>query len=149
MVIRSAANLPDPVRISFPKQGMTKQSFADECDINKIMAKYQKSGAITHFSRHAARYGFADGVTFHEAMNVVLEGDRMFADLPSSLRHRFDTPGAFLDFVQDEANAEEMVELGLRDPKPAPKPPEAREEEVPPVGPPEAPAAVSAADASD
>ncbi len=96
--------------------GATRQSMRDECDINLIMAKFRKTGAVTHFARHAGRYDFADGVTFHEAMNVVTEGDRMFADLPAELRERFVDPGAFLDFVQDEDNAEEMIEMGLRDP---------------------------------
>jgi len=116
MEIRSAANLPERVRIGFPAKGRTRTSMQKECDINFIMAKYQKTGAINHFSRHSPRYGFADSVTFHEALNVVTEGDRMFADLPSELRQRFEEPGQFLDFVQDEKNADEMVELGLRKP---------------------------------
>jgi len=38
----------------------------------------------------------------------------MFNDLPSSIRSRFgNDPAAFLDFVQDENNADEMVKLGL------------------------------------
>ncbi len=120
MIIRSAAVLPDRVRLSFAEgTGRTRQSMAAECDINKIMAKYQKTGAIDHFSRHAARYDFCEGIEFHDAMNIVKEGDRMFADLPSDLRSRFENPGAFLDFVQDEGNAEEMVKLGLRLPKTA------------------------------
>ncbi len=118
MIIRSAANLPDRVRLSFGNDpGRARQSMRDECDINKIMAKYQKTGAIDHFSRHAPQYDFADSIEFHDAMNIVTEGNRMFADLPSSLRSRFENPGEFLDFVQDEGNAEEMVELGLRAPR--------------------------------
>jgi len=137
--------------IVFPSdEGRTRQSMADECDVNLIMAKYQVTGAIDHFSRHSARYGFADSVSFHEAMTVVSEAERMFNDLPSVLRSRFQgDPGQFLDYVQDEANADEMIELGLRDPVPAQETPKARTEEVPPVGPPEAPAAVDAALASD
>lgn len=153
MEMRHFSNLPERVQIFFEDEGMTRQSFADECDINLIMAKYQTTGAIDHFARHEPRYGFADGVTFHDAMNIVAEGDSMFADLPSKLRSRFENPGAFLDFVQDEANAEEMVELGLRAPVAAPESPKARVEEPPPVG--ELPteeaseAAVAAASASD
>ncbi len=154
MNIRSAANMP--VRVSLDFDGVvskTRQSMSKECDINNIMAGYQKRGAISHFSRHAPRYGFADSLEFHTAMNVVTEADRMFRDLPSTLRNRFADPGAFLDFVQDEANAEEMVELGLRDPVTARETPEARGEELPPAGEIVAPAtseaAVAAAEASD
>ena len=117
MKIRSPAKLPQRVQITFEGPGRTRQSMREECDINNIMKKYQSSGAITHFARHEARYGFADSVTFHEALNIVTEADTMFADLPSELRKRFDTPGAFLDFVQDEKNGDEMIELGLRAPR--------------------------------
>jgi len=154
MDIRSAAKLPERVQITFPsEEGRAKQSMADECDINNIMAKYQKSGALTHVNQHGAEYGYADSVQFHDAMNIVADGNTMFADLPSSLRNRFVEPGAFLDFVQDEANAEEMIELGLRDPVATQEPPEARTGEPPPAGeivvPATSEAAIAAAEASD
>ncbi len=143
MNIRGFSKRPDRVRVVFEGEGRTRQSFTDECDINKIMAKYQKTGAISHFSRHSARYDFADDITFHEALNVVTEADRMFADLPSKLRERFREPGDFLSFVQDEANAEEMIELGLRDPVTP------RERTVLEDVPKESEAAKAAAEASD
>jgi len=97
----------------------TKQSFADECDINKIMAKYQKTGAIAHFNRHQPEYGFATSLDLAESMRIVTKANEMFADLPSSVRSKFNNqPGEFLDFVQDPDNASEMVELGLTNPKP-------------------------------
>jgi len=92
----------------------TKQSFKNECDINNIMAKYQKTGAINHVQNNQAHYGFADSVTFTESMNIVAKAQSMFNELPSSIRSKFrQDPAAFLDFVQDEANADELVELGL------------------------------------
>ncbi len=148
MNIRSAANMPARVVLEFPAdEGRTRQSMSAECDINNIMAKYQKSGAVTHFSRHAGRYAFATGLDFHEAMNVVTEGQRMFLDLPSSLRARFGTAEEFLDFVQDEANGDEMIDLGLRDPEAVRKSPAARSAELPPAGE-AAPAASEAAEAA-
>lgn len=105
------------VRVTAPIQigaGRTKQSFAKECDINNIMAKFQKTGAVTHTNRHAPSYGFADSVTFDQAMNVIAQANTMFADLPSSLRDKFNgNPGEYLDFVSDPANKAEMVTLGL------------------------------------
>jgi len=95
-----------------------KQSFKDECDINKIMAKYQKSGAITHFNRHAPQYGFATSNDFSESMRIVTEAQEMFSELPSKIRTRFaNQPEQFLDFVQDPANEAEMRTLGLMSPK--------------------------------
>jgi len=128
MEIRSAAKLGPRVRIKFPEEGLTKQSMAAECDINNIVAKYQKTGAIAHYSKHEASYGFADSLTLHEALNVVKKADSMFLDLPSSIRTRFEgDPGLFLDFVQDSENSEEMVELGLATPKAVAEAPRAPE----------------------
>lgn len=93
---------------------MTKQQFKEQCDINNIMRKYQKTGAIDHFSRYGAQYGEHDGITLHEAMNIVTKAQQMFDDLPSSIRKKFaNEPGLFLDFVSDESNKDEMVEMGL------------------------------------
>ncbi len=93
----------------------TKQSFKKECDINEILAKYQRTGALSHFNQHSAEYGFATSLDFAESMRVVKTGQEMFDALPSSVRNRFgNDPAAFLEFVQDdEKNHDEMVELGL------------------------------------
>lgn len=95
---------------------MTKTEFQEEVDINNIVAKYQRDGALTHFQFNAEDYGIATGLSFHEAATLVADARSLFADLPSSLRARFNNdPGQFLDFVQDPSNAQEMVELGLTD----------------------------------
>jgi len=91
-----------------------KQSFKDECDINQILAKYQKTGAIAHMNRHEPNYGFCSSSDFQESLNQVREAEEMFADLPSSLRKKFgNDPANYLDFVQNPENIEEMRELGL------------------------------------
>ena len=109
----------EAVQVDAGGESRTKQSFKKECDINHIMAKYQKTGAITHYNKHQQQYGIADGQTFQDAMNLVCEAQEMFNDLPSSIRSRFgNDPAAFLDFVQDEDNADEMVKLGLTEGSP-------------------------------
>ena len=106
----------------FTEPGRTKQSFKDECNINNIMARYQKSGAITHVQNNQPQYGFATARTFHESMNIVTKAQSMFAELPSSIRSKFkNDPAQFLDFVQDAGNADELVELGLAN-APTPNP---------------------------
>ncbi len=121
----------------------TKQSFKKECDINLIMAKLDRTGAVSHFNKNSAEYGYATSLDFAESMRVVTTGQRMFDELPASIRNRFlNDPGRFLDFVQDEANAEEMVKLGLvAEREPAKPVVEADEEEAveEPVKAPEAP----------
>ena len=112
--MRSAYGKKTPVKIHFTEKSLTKQSFTKECDINTILAKYQKTGAIDHVNKHEAQYGFASSDTFTESMNIVAKGQTMFEELPSSIRTKFENnPAKFLDFVQDESNAKEMQELGL------------------------------------
>lgn len=112
--IRSAYEPHHRVQIKCGGGSRTKQSFKAECDINNIMAKYQKTGSLAHAQQHQGEYGFASAVSFHEAMNIVTQAEQMFASLPSTLRNRFSNdPGAYLDFVQNPDNEDEMRELGL------------------------------------
>lgn len=104
-------------RVTFQQpdgEGRTEQHHAESCDINMIMARYQRTGAIDHFKEHGGRYGDFTSCDYHEAMNLVADAQSMFEDLPSSIRDRFkNDPSRFLDFVQDPKNADEMIEMGL------------------------------------
>ena len=81
---------------------------------HNIMAKFQQTGVINHAAKHQASYCEADGTTFQEAMNIVIEAQEAFSDLPSSLRSRFgNDPAAYLNFVSNEENHPEMERLGL------------------------------------
>lgn len=95
---------------------MTHQSMAAECDINKIMLKWQKTGILEHRNTFEGQYGdFTETPQdYHESMNAVLAAEDMFSTLPSQIRKRFaNDPGLFLEFVSDPENAAEMVSLGL------------------------------------
>jgi len=95
---------------------MTHQSHQRECDINNIMAKWQKTGVIEHQSQYQGQYGDFTEMPgdFQEAQNQVLMAQEMFMTLPSSVRNRFhNDPGAFLDFANNPENGAEMVKLGL------------------------------------
>lgn len=101
---------------------MTKQSFKDECDINTIMARYEKDGVVTHVKEHEGQYGdFTLGFDYHDAMNRVHAARDMFMSLPAGIRTKFDNdPGKFLDFVSDPKNSDAMVEMGLKEKAPVP-----------------------------
>jgi phage internal scaffolding protein len=91
-----------------------QQQFKDDCDINSIMRRFQKTGAIDHVAAHQLQYGMATPTDYHQAMNIITRAEQMFADLPSSLRRRFNgDPAELLEFVQDPKNAAEAKELGL------------------------------------
>lgn len=100
---------------------LTKQEFQDECDINSIMAKFEKTGEILHSNEVTPRYGdFTLVPDYQSALNFVAESEAMFASLPSKARDRFaNQPEQFLAFVSDPANIPEMKALGLFNPPPA------------------------------
>lgn len=92
--------------------GLTKQSFKDETDVNRILAKYQVSGVISHMAKFEAQYGdFAD-FDFQDTQNMLNRGLDMFAALPSEVRREFEQdPDKFFDFVNDPKNNERVNEL--------------------------------------
>lgn len=94
--------------------GLTKQSHRDECDINQIMARFQKTGVLDFAQNHQGQYADVTGLDYEVGMQNIRKADAMFQDLPSSLRARFhNDPREFLDFVQDEDNRAEATRLGL------------------------------------
>jgi len=113
-----------PHAITFdPSKAMTKQSFKDECDINKIMAKFQKTGVLNHYAAHAPEYLDVPAIDYLDAQLIISSANSMFAELPSSVRKRFNnSPDQFLDFIQDPKNHEEAVKLGLANPLSNPEP---------------------------
>lgn len=102
------------VRYDDSSPSRTKQSFAAECDINNIMARYLNTGLITHENTRQALYGDATGVDYQSAQNFIAAANSEFQALPSAIRSRFDNdPALFLDFIHDEKNLPEMAELGF------------------------------------
>lgn len=97
-------------------ESRTKQSFKDECDINNVVSRWMKSG-IAGSSFNASTGSFLDVSNvpdYHTAMNVVLNAQRLFSELPSVVRERFkNDPGEYLRFMDDPNNTEEAIKLGL------------------------------------
>lgn len=105
-------------RVSFKTTGpsLTHQSMTDECDINQIMQRWQKTGIIEHRNTYEGQYADFTNTPadYHESMNAVLKADEMFGTLPSSVRRRFhNDPGNFLEFVADPNNSDELIKMGL------------------------------------
>lgn len=109
-----------------PGPGRTKQSFADESNINIIMKRYEKTGMLDHLNRFDGQYGdFIEAPDYHTAMNAIREAGELFMTIPAGVRAKFENdPAKFLAFVQDEKNHEEMVEMGLARQKLVEPPPE-------------------------
>lgn len=100
--------------------GLTRQEFAEECDINTIMARYEAGGAVSHVNRQAPVYldcTLYPGLQAH--MDAFREAAASFAALPAKVRREFDNdPERFVEFACDPENLERMREWGLAPPKP-------------------------------
>ena len=96
---------------------LTQQQFRDECDINKIMDRYLRTGVLSDplDKRGTPKYGdYADLGNYMDHMNKVVEANEMFEALPASIRKRFNNnPGDLIEFVMDENNRAEAELLGL------------------------------------
>jgi len=98
--------------------GLTEQNHKDETDINKIVRKYNKTGLIDHLNQFEKQYADMTGYDYQDAMNTIAAANTMFEGLPSAIRNKFDNdPAKFINFVDDEANADQLVEMGLANPK--------------------------------
>jgi len=103
------------VSISFPKQGRTKRSFLQECDINSIVRKFNHNGQLsTQIKQNPIYANFADLPSYQQALDTVIKAQEQFDALPSELREKFNNePSEFLSFVSNPANTHELIKLGL------------------------------------
>ncbi len=102
-------------------EGQAQQHFAEYCDINRIMAKFEKTGFLDHTAKIPPE--FAEYVlpqTLQEAMNVTVKANTMFEELPPEVRNKFlNDPVLLMDFVTNPENESEAIELGLLPPEPS------------------------------
>lgn len=117
--IKSAYSKKLKQTISFPENSdHTRQEFKDECDINNIMAQYERTGEIFHLNESAPQYLDCDGTDFRASMDYIAGAFSMFEELPSKIRAQFDNdPATFLDFCSHEKNYPELAQMGLLTPE--------------------------------
>lgn len=98
---------------------LTKQSMRDECDVNGIMQRFERTGLIAHTSQREAYFADVSAVPdFAQAIAVVEKAENMFMSLPAQLRAKFGNDAAnYVQFCANPANSDEMVKLGLAEPK--------------------------------
>lgn len=106
------------VQKMFCGKSRTKSEFKEECDINRVMARFQNTGIVEHVAKRPPRFGNAIGLPdFHQAQQIVVEAREAFAALPAEVRKRFQNdPGSFADFATDPANLEDLRKWGLAHP---------------------------------
>ena len=119
---------------SFNEPSLTQQHFKDDCDVNKIIDRYTRTGVVPAelINRSSGVYGdFSDVGDFFDAQQRVANAVQNFESLPSNIRRRFnDDPAQLIAFCNDSKNYEEALKLGLvrkrevvPDPAPVPETP--------------------------
>lgn len=103
------------LQLTFPENSLhTKQEFKDEADINILMSQYMSTGQLPNVNEAAPQYLDVTGADFSEAMNFIAGANTLFHELPSGVRNRFgNDTAAFLDFMSNPNNRQEMAEMGL------------------------------------
>ncbi len=123
--------------------GRTKQCHKDECDISKIMDRFNRTGTISHVNQNQGRYVDFSGFDFQEHQNKLNEGEAIFDSLPAEVRREFrQDPTKFFNFVNDPVNKDDLLEKLPALAKPgdqAPPPKRAASEPTVPVESPDAP----------
>lgn len=105
---------------------LTQQNFKDECDVNRIMERYQVTGYLVDPLRirtAVPKYGeFTNVPDFQTAQNIIVEGREAFEKLPSGVRKYFaNDPALYLSFITDSDNFDEAIKMGLLDPNYVPR----------------------------
>lgn len=116
-LIKSRYSKHDSKKYDFNTVGesKTQTQFAKECDINNILARYNKHGVVTHLNKGQATYGdFTSHEDYQTSMNKILLAEKSFQSLPSDIRKRFaNDPGELIKFLENKENKEEALKLGL------------------------------------
>lgn len=98
---------------------VTKQSFEVDADVNTIVRRHLSGvgrtlGNIGAGGTRQPIFGDFSAVDYQEMLNTVTDIDNVFRRLPARVRNRFaNDPYQILRFVEDPANMQEAVKLGL------------------------------------
>jgi len=103
------------VQVEFTQPTLTKQSFREECNINSIMARYEKTGLINHVAGREPIFGdFSEIPDYQTALDIVYTAEDQFLQLPAQLRKFFNNdPSFMLAYMQDPKNKAMCQKLGL------------------------------------
>lgn len=114
----------DQTGLSCKDKSLAQQQFKDQCDINILFGKYLETGEMPQLET-VLNYGNFEGIyDFQSAMNLVVDAQHQFSQLPARIKNRFDNnPQRLLEFLNDPENREEAEFLKLVQPRPTPEAP--------------------------
>lgn len=102
---------------------LTQQSAKDECDINVIIDRIKRGADLPSTADAPPRYADFTSIPtdLRECLNTVRLADELFMSMDAKVRRRFDNdPAKMLDFLNDEKNRQEAIDLGLVEAPPKP-----------------------------
>lgn len=104
---------------------LTRQEFAEECDINILIDRYERVGVISHMNVTPPQFlDVSEVPDLLEAQRILAAAGEAFMTLPAKIRREFDNDATqFVQFAQDPANLAQMREWGLAAPEKVPEPP--------------------------
>lgn len=98
---------------------VVQHQFAEEVDINTIVRRFGLTGELPNGIGMPVSGDFSAVTDFHTAMNMVRQAEESFMLLPGEVRERFaNDPAKVIAFLDDPANRDEAVRLGIVAPPP-------------------------------
>lgn len=96
---------------------LTKQSMAEDADINVILKRFGVTGQVPT-SLKLPTFGDFTGVSdFRTALHAVMAAEEAFMQVPADIRRRFgNDPQEFVAFCSDPANLDELRRMKLAPP---------------------------------
>lgn len=127
----------EPVVHGNSEPSMTRQEFAAECDINVLMAHYEKNAVAPPTNKSSPGYFDASEVPdFREALDIARNAMEAFMRVPAAARKELDNDvHRFVEYAQDEANIPQLRKWGLAEPEKVPDGPMRVEVVNPPPAP--------------
>lgn len=102
------------------QKSRTVQSEKDNCDINHIMERFNRTGKLPTMQTLPPNYGDARVVDFQTAQQIVKDAKTQFNQLPANTRKAFgNDPQAFLEALNNDSveNQQQLLKLGILVPR--------------------------------
>lgn len=111
--------------VKFNRKRPAKQNFKEQCDVNKIVEVFLRTGKLISSNSRQPRYGdFSQGLDFRLAMNAGLLAERYYQSLPSEIRTICPDLQSFKEWAVTDEGRKVLREFNLIPKEPvAPGPP--------------------------
>ncbi|WNK13274.1 MAG: internal scaffolding protein [Microvirus sp.] len=102
---------------------MAEQHTAHLTNINYLIEKYKPDelqayiNARSQYRQEILGHDFSQEPNLQEAKNVIYESKKAFQELPDSIKNQFKSHLEFLKFIDNPANEQKMLDLGILKPK--------------------------------